>query len=184
MTSATSSLTLARVRRTSLIMQRAILSGAAVVGAGLAWFWLTPGVAESYWPQQLGIDAASVVITPGVRLLSLLIAAVPVAVLFYGLLQAYQLFASYRRGEVFTAAASDRLRRIAVVVIALAAIHPVTVTLLGLAVSWNAPVGKRQLVIQLSSNDLFLAALGGLMLAVAYVMVEAVRIADEHREIV
>ncbi len=46
------------------------------------------------------------------------------------------------------------------------------------------PPGSRQLGIALSTNDYLALIVGGVLLAVAWVMVEATRIADEHASFV
>lgn len=173
---------LERVRRLSVLMQAMIVAGAGLALGGLTWAWLAPGVAERFLPQRL--DMTSVVVTGDVRIAGFLISLLPLSILFYGLYQAHQMFAGYRRGEVFTDAAAERMRGLAYSLVGVAIAHPIAQAALSVVLTWHAGPGHRQLSISLSSNDYFLAALGVLLLAIAQVMREAVRIAEENREIV
>ena len=55
---------------------------------------------------------------------------------------------------------------------------------LSAALSIGAAPGARAITISISLQDYLVATLGGLLLAIAYVMAEAVRISDENREII
>ncbi len=48
----------------------------------------------------------------------------------------------------------------------------------------NNPEGEGQLVIQMGSNDYFLVVIGGLLLAVGWVLREAARMQHELQQIV
>jgi hypothetical protein len=69
-------------------------------------------------------------------------------------------------------------------VLAQAILGPISSTALMLAFTLNNPPGSRQLVISLSAHDYLALIVGGVLLAVAWVMVEATRIVDENASFV
>ena len=173
-----------RVRRLSFVMQGVVVLGAVMAELGLAWVWLSPSVIEAAVLPRLQLSPESAALTGEARLLGFVVSSVPLALVFYALYQAYQLFAGYRRGEILTVRAADRLRQISYAVIAVAVTAPLVQAALGLVLSWNAASGKRHLILSLSFNDYLVAALGGLLLAIAHVMLEAAHLAQENDEIV
>ena len=68
--------------------------------------------------------------------------------------------------------------------IAQAILGPITSAVLSVALTYNNPPGNRQLAISLSLDNYVAVIVGGVLLAVAWVMVEATRIADDHAAIV
>jgi hypothetical protein len=98
----------------------------------------------------------------------------------FGLWQLKRLFESYARGEVFTAAAARRLRRCGYALIITGAESPFGSLLLSAALSLDLPPGRGSLVVTISSNDLLLALIGGVVLVISQVMVEAARIAEDN----
>jgi Protein of unknown function (DUF2975) len=170
--------------RLSAFMCVVVAVGGALAELALIWVWLSPGTVEMFMVPRLGLGAAPVALDGWTRLAGFLVCMVPMAVLGYLLHQAYELFDSYRLGNVFTATAPVRLRRIGFCMVALAILRPLTATLLGLLLTMVNPPGQRILAIGLSLDDYMIAAFGGLILAIGHVMVEAKRLADENRQIV
>lgn len=94
--------------------------------------------------------------------------------------QLWSLFGEYLRGNVFGARALACLRRFAALLFALSLAQPLSQALMSVAVSWDNPPGQRQLVVMLSSND-YALVLGALVfMAIARVMTEAARVAEEN----
>ena len=173
-----------RIRRLSLVMQIVVVFGAVLAELGMAWVWISPTIVESVVVSRLQIPMADVTLDGQTRLIGFLISSLPLMVIFYALYQAFCLFAGYRKGEIFTVEASIRLRRIAVAILGAVAIGPFVQAALSIALTADALPGRRHLVLQFSLNDYLAATLGGLLLAIALVMPEAVRIAEENRRIV
>ena len=90
------------------------------------------------------------------------------------------LFARYRRGEILSPACAGHIRRtgIALTVLALAQflIRPLQI----LVLTADNPPGARMLAIGLSSEVLWLALAGGLLVLIGWVMAEAARAAEEN----
>jgi hypothetical protein len=137
------------------------------VGAGQA-----PGVDMRHLLQGEFTLAARI----RVALASLLPCGLGLALLW----QLWTLFGEYQRGAVFSLRALTCLRRFASLLVLLALSSPLTQALVSVAISLDNPPGRRQLVISLSSND-YALVLGALVfVAIARVMTEAARVAQEN----
>jgi len=137
------------------------------VGAGQA-----PGVDMRHLLQGDFTLAARI----RVALVSLLPCGLGLALLW----QLWGLFGEYERGAVFSLRALACLRRFSSLLVLLALSSPLTQALVSVAISLDNPPGQRQLVISLSSND-YALVLGALVfVAIARVMTEAARVAQEN----
>lgn len=178
------SLTAGPIGRLSAAMCVVVALGGALAEIGLAWVWLTPSRIEAFVLPRLALHGVPVALDAVTRSVAFAASMIPMVVLLYLLHQVYGLFDSFRVGDLFTAAAPVRLRRIGCSVVALAVLSPLTSTLLGLILTWANPSGERILAISLGIDDYMIAALGGLVIAIGHVMAEAARIADDNRQIV
>lgn len=108
-------------------------------------------------------------------------ASLPPVLLGLALLwQLWRLFGEYLRGAVFSPRALACLRRFGALLLALAVAQPLSHTLMSVAVSWDNPPGQRVVVLTLGSND-YALVLGALVfMAIARVMTEAARVAEEN----
>lgn len=170
--------------RLSAWMCFVVAVGGALAEIALAWVWLTPAWVQAYVVPHLGLNGVPVALDLSTRAVAFAASMIPMAVLLYMLHQAYALFDAFRIGNVFTATAPIRLRRIGSCIVALALLRPLTATLLGLILTSANPPGQRILAIGVGIDDYMIAALGGLVLAIGHVMVEGARIADDNRQIV
>jgi len=108
---------------------------------------------------------------------ALTVAALPA---LWGLWSLKRLFQGYAAGAIFTVAAARQLRQCALALMVLGLETPFCSMLLSLALSFDLPPGSRSLVLSLSSNDLTLLIIGGLLLVIARIMGEAARLAEEN----
>lgn len=158
--------------------------GAALAVGLLAWVWSSPANVAALVMPRLALPDAAVTLDAWTRTYGFAVSTAPLAVLLFALYQAYELFAGYRRGRMFTFDATVRLRRIGMCMVALAVLRPLTHTALCLVLTAHAPPGRRMLSIALSLDDYMIAAFGGLVLAIGHVMVAAARMADDHSRII
>lgn len=94
--------------------------------------------------------------------------------------QLWALFGEYLRGAVFSARALRCLNRCAWLLLALSLAQPLSQALMSVAISWDNPPGQRVLMVTLTSND-YALVLGALVfIAIARVMTEAARLAEEN----
>lgn len=170
--------------RLSAVMCVIVAVGGALAELALAWVWLVPTYVEALVVPRLGLGSVPVVLDGWTRLSGFTVSMLPMAVLFYLLHQAYELFDAYRVGDVFTDAAPVRLRRIGLSMVALALLRPITTTLLGIVLTVANEPGQSIVSVGVSIDDYMIAAFGGLIVAISHVMVEAKRLADENRQII
>jgi hypothetical protein len=173
-----------RVRRIAALMRGMVFVGGTIFTIATLAMWATPEWLRLGASQQLGIEPGSVTITPAVQFYGALISLVPVGLGIFGMVQVWFLFGEYAQGRIFTAIASKRLRRLAWSLIGSAAAQIVARTLHGLVLTMNNPPGKKMLILNVSSNDYSFLIFGVLLLGIAWVMVEATRLAQENAEFI
>lgn len=120
----------------------------------------------------------------GTRVLGLFISWLPAGVVAYALYQLWSLFGCYARAEVFTLEPVLRLRRLGLALMLMAAAQPLARCLTVLALTLNNPPGQRILSFTLAWQDYLALLFGLVLLAMAMVMREAVRVSQEHAEFV
>jgi Protein of unknown function (DUF2975) len=119
-------------------------------------------------------------VTDAVRQRAALVALLPVSVSLWLLWQLWGLFGEYRQGAVFSPRALACLRRFALGLLALGLVQPAARALGSVAVSWDNPPGQRLLVVSLDSGDYALLLVALVFIAIARVMTEAARVAEEN----
>jgi hypothetical protein len=173
-----------RLRRFSHTMAQVTTVGIVLIAAVMLLVFFIPDWTRGLLLARLGQAGADLQLTPGRLVAGAAITAIPVGIMLYGMWQARALFRDFAEGRVFTPFSARRLRDFAVAVMAQAVLGPVSTTALLLAFTLSNPPGSRQLGIALSVNDYIALIVGGVLLAVAWAMVEATRIADEHASFV
>ncbi len=173
-----------RLRRFSRTMAVVTTVGMVLITVAMILVFFIPDWTRSFLLARLGLAGAGLLLTPGRLIAGAAVTSIPIGVLLYGLWQARGLFQDFARGEVFTLESARRLRDFAASVLAQAILGPLSSTGLLLAFTLSNPPGNRQLGVALSVNDYVALIVGGVLLAVAWVMVEATRIADEHASFV
>ena len=133
---------------------------------------------------RCNIEASSLLIgefTLAARLRIAVVSLISLGLWLAVLWQLWQLFGRYKLGEVFSLRAVMHLRRFAWGLLTLAAAGPLTRALMSVAISWDNPVGKRMLRLDLGANDYQLLLCAAVFVTIARVMAEALRVADENR---
>ena len=147
------------------------------------WHWKL----EKHLPLRFRFPVDDAAMTDQVQLIVQIMWSLFVALVLYALHQAYQLFAGFRCGEVLTFRAAGRLRHVSYAMLAMAVAVPIGQAVLSGVLSWNASSSGHlhlNLVLPVEASDCFIAALAGLLLALAYVLTEAAKVARENSEIV
>ncbi len=175
---------LARVRKASRVLKLMTtlgaigLSGAALAIAAVPG-WFDPIVHQTF--PELGIQGP---IVPAKRAGMIGLMALPMAVALFGLWHVRLLFGSYERGEIFTGAAARHIRLVGLAMAVNAVVSLLVHTLGSVLLTYDNAPGTRQLSISLSSDQYMLLLTGGLLIVIGWIMGEAARLSDEHRQIV
>lgn len=173
-----------RIRRIANLMRGMVLIGGIVFVGSTLFLWFSLEWVKAVAIRDVGLDAASITLTPAVHWIGALVALVPLSVGVFGMFQAWKLFGDYAQGQIFTARASTRLRRLAWSLIVSALTQVLARSATGVAVTFNNPTGKKMLIVNVSSTDYTFVLFGVLLLGIAWVMVEATRLAQENAEFV
>ena len=107
---------------------------------------------------------------------------IPFAMLLYGFYNIWKLLALYASGDLFPVKGSLYLQRFGLTLCFLAPTQILIRSLASLVFSMNNPPGKRQLIIELGSNDVVMFLIGTLIYIVGKVSVEAARVAEENKQ--
>lgn len=175
---------LERVRRLARWVRALAITGVATLPMGTVWVWSSPERIDNFVAANLGLSAGTLQLAPAAPWLGALVNLLPVAMGWFALLQVWRLFGGYARGEVFTAQATQRLHRLAAGLVAVALAQVVARSATGLVLTLHLPPGQRQLIVGFSSNDYVLLVCGLLLWAIAWVMVEATRLARENEQFI
>lgn len=169
---------LLRIRRLAFVVRALSLAGAIGIATLPFMFWAEADwvaeVATQQWAvSKLQLDLAS-------RLGGLAASLLPVSVSVFALWQMWSLFGCFARGELLAQQPAAHLRRLGLGLCALTLAQPLGRTLSILALTWGNPKGERQLWVGLSSDHYLMLLFGLLLLALAQVLHEAARVADEN----
>ena len=168
--------------RTVLVVRVLCVLGALSLLAVPPWFWLSADHVRELGPALAGVR--DVAVDAQAQRIGAAVSVLPVAVGLYALWQLWQLFAEYAAGRVFGTAAAQRLRRFAWALLGTAVLAPMVRAAMSVVLTFGNPPGQRMLVIGLSWNDYLAVLLAVVLIAIATVMAEAVRVAEENESFV
>ena len=172
----------ARLRAVSRAMVIAVTLGMVALVTLMVIVFLVPALTRAaIVPEVMPFGLTE--ITPRARLLGFLVLCVPMGLYLYGLNEVRRLFGQYSAGEVLTLGAARRLKRIAWATIVGAIVRPLAIQGLFLALSIDQPNARSRLP-AVTTADLTFLLFGLLLLAIAWAMTEAARIAEEHKQII
>lgn len=161
-----------------------VLAGAIVLALLPLVFWLVPSWAAAWVSQMTSLPDSAVRPTTLTPWLGTLATLLPVGLGLTALWQLWQLFGAFAGGHALTHAAQRHLRRFALALLVLAVCEPIYRAAMSVLFSLGNPPGQRQLIVSLSSHDYLQVLLALVLLAIAIVMGDAVRAAEENRSFV
>ncbi|MBB4224804.1 DUF2975 domain-containing protein [Variovorax guangxiensis] len=167
------------LRRHAQVVQALILAGAALllmqpVLLLRAGDWLdTAGMDSLLGVTSLPIDDAA-------RWRAALVSLLPVGGGLFALWHLWRLFGEYGLGRVFGPTAQNALVRFAWAVLLLALLLPLARSLMSVALSMSNPPGQRYVAIGIAWFDCLHILFGAVLVAIARVMAEARRLADDN----
>ena len=98
--------------------------------------------------------------------------------------QLWSLFGLYASGHVFERASVTRLRRFAWATLAFALAQPLLAGAMVLALTLSNPPGRRMLTLGIGGHDYMSVLVAAVLIAIATVMSDAVRLAEENESFV
>ena len=119
-----------------------------------------------------------------VRLASMVISALPLACLIWGLLRVRRCFEAFAQGRFFTLENIHGLRDFAIAVFASTLLKPVAGGALSILLSWRTYATGKALVVNFGSDTLLALLFAGVIAVIAWVMAEAMAIADENAQFI
>jgi hypothetical protein len=168
-----------RLGRVVLVVRALCVLGVLTLLTVPLWFWLSPENVRALGPQMAGLGA-DIAVDDRARALGAVVSLLPVSVGLYALWQLWRLFAEYGAGRVFGREAQARLQRFAWALLAAALLAPLVRAAMSVVLTLGNPPGQRQLVIGLSWDDYLAVLVAAVLIAIATVMAEAVRVAEEN----
>ena len=169
----------ARFQRTARIGRALALAGALLFAFSTVATWCFPDYAMHAIDSRVHVRILDP-LTPLTRLLCMLWDLPSLAIILMALLRLWQLFGEYLRSRIFSARALASLHSFARWILAAAFTAPVYRAGLSVLATLQNGVGRRELNIDLSSDDYMTVLLGVVVLAISAVMAEAARIAEDN----
>lgn len=173
-----------RLTRLARIMEVTTVVGMVTITALIMIAFASTDWMRSLVLAKLGQAGAAMPITPLARWMAGAIIAVPVGIMLYGLFAVRSLFREFALGRIFTMNAARYLQTFGATILAQAPLSPLTSAALSAVLTFGNPPGQRSIVIAFSSHDYFALIVGGALFAIATVMREAARLADENASFV
>ena len=169
-----------KLTRLSRAMEWVTSVGMVLIVVAMILGFFLPSWTRNALLYKLGTTGANLPLDPPNQFFAAAIMAVPVGVMVWGLWHVRALFRDFAQGRAFSEGASRHLQQFGVSVLIQGALGPVTATALVLVLTLANPPGQRLLVLAISGNDYFALIVGGALFAIAVVMREAARLADEN----
>ena len=167
-----------RLRRLALLVRVLIVIGALLTVGCTAWVWVVPGHAHSQIKEAADVDIDQMALHT--QVLGGLWTLLPVGIALLALQRLWRLFGEYAQARVFSQRALLDLRGFARCVLTLAFVSPLYGALLSVIVTFDRKPGTRELNLQFASGDFALLLIGAVLLAIASVMAEAARVAEDN----
>lgn len=153
---------------------------------GMVYFWLTAGTPSDYLTRtgvvQLYIPIDSLTSSPlamKIRLSAMLASAIYALILVRALCLLISLFRHYEMGEIFSERNVKIFRQLGRSIFYWIFGGVLYHTLMSIIISYNNPPGHRMLMVTFSGIDFLSLLVGGIILGIARVMQEGLKLADE-----
>ena len=168
-----------RLRRLALLVRVLIVIGALLAVGCTAWVWLVAGPMRTRRSRRRPTSTSTrwrCTRRSRARCGTLL----PVGIALLALQRLWRLFGEYAQARVFSQRALMNLRGFARCVLTLAFVSPLYGAVLSVIVTFDRKPGTRELNLQFTSGDFAMLLIGAVLLAIASVMAEAARVAEDN----
>lgn len=175
---------LARLKRVSMAARLASYAAALLMGLGMAWLWSDPESLANHARGTIGVTVTPPTVAVRSYWLALAAGTVPAGLFIYAMLRLASLFGRFGKGRVLEVANAVELGRIGWLLIFFGAATPVARALQSVALTYDNPVGRRQLAITIDPGMFGALAAGAVLVAFGLVLREAMRLSDENQSFV
>lgn len=174
---------LSRIRSLSRVMAILCLGTALLLVAAMAFYWvMTP---DDALIAAVGRNGATLhEIGWAIRLGGFVISMIPLSALLYGLMQARRCFTEFAGGRIFSMQTVGGLKTFSIAIAVSALLKPLAGAALSLLLSSNTVSGGRTVVLAVGSDTLLTLLFAGMVAIIAWVMTDAVALADENAQFV
>jgi len=149
----------------------------------LVWVWFFADlIAEK--TSSLPATAIQHPLPVSTKIFMVLLSAVVTAPTYWGLFSIRRFLKACCAEDYLSSKNSRYLKRFAFGLIGTALLSPVSCSVLSVLLTMHNPPGKKMLTIGISSNQITLAAVGGLLFVLANLLQRASLIADENAQII
>lgn len=174
---------MSRIRHLSRWMATGCLATSWLLAAAMLLYWTTTPTRTLF--GQAGITHVPLTeIDVSVRALAFGISMIPLGALIYGLLSARRCFNAFAAGQIFHKGSIEQLKGFSIGIAASAVLKPFAGAALSVLLSFQNSAGARTLALDIGSDTLIALIFAGTVMAIAWVMTEALEIADENRQFV
>ncbi|KRB26829.1 MULTISPECIES: DUF2975 domain-containing protein [Mesorhizobium] len=172
-----------RIRLFSLALARGCILLAALLAAGLVFYWFSAS------PSSIAADALMppewlAGLGMGRRAAGFAISFVPLACLIVALMSARRCFGAFAAGNFFGRDAVKGLRDFALGLLASALLKPFSAAALSVLLSSDAPAGQHRLTLGFGSDTILALLAAGIIAVIAWVLAEAAALADENAQFI
>ncbi len=175
-------ITLARYAQIATLLGFILLTGASLYAFFACAF--DEASANTLLKQEFLDPNSTAVFTLLERLLGITLLFAPTLIGIIALGSAFNLFAGYRRNEIFTKAAAARLRFIGWMVVLLSPVNQIAQTLGTAFFSPLEEPGRVRVEVSFTDTDIYAIVFGLLIVVIGHIMYEATNLSDENRSFV
>ncbi|WP_298862115.1 DUF2975 domain-containing protein [uncultured Gimesia sp.] len=149
----------------------------------LVWVWLYADLIAAS-ASSLPASAIQHPLPVWTKCLMVLLSATVMAPTYWGLFSIRQFLKACCAEDYLSSQNSRYLKRLAFGLFGTALLSPISCSILSVLLTIDNPPGQKMLTIGISSNQIILAAVGGLLFVLANLIQRASLIAEEHAQIV
>lgn len=175
---------MARLGRVSMVARICCHVAAVLMVFGTVWLWQDPDRMTAYARGTIGLNGPVGPLSERGYWAAFAIGMIPAGFFVMAMLGLAGLFARFGRGHVLEEENAGRLTRIGWQLAALGIATPIARTLQSVALTFDNPLGQRQIALSLDPGTFGALAAGAALVAFGLVLREAVRLADENRSFV
>jgi hypothetical protein len=170
-----------RIRTLARLMSVLCMATATLLAIGMLAYW--SAMPAGTLSAQAGVPvAAAGELNLAMRLAGFAICMIPLGALIYGLFGARRCFRAFASGRIFSPETIGGLKTLSLAIVVSTVLKPLAGAALSVLLSGGP--GGRTLALNIGSDTLLALIFAGTVAVIAWVMAEAIEIADENAQFV